>query len=132
MIVYLAHPIDHAEGNDHGATGAAVALAEAGFTAVYDPAAAWNGSANPIDDAMAVQTINLAAMTRANAVLALLPAGVTTVGTPIEVFQATELGIPAVVVASRSSLVLEWLGVDVVQDTNTAAAMLYELARGNA
>lgn len=112
MLAYLAGPID-AVGDDVGLRqlrqSAWRELAQVGF-AVYDPAQ--RPFHNAPGDPQACYDINEYALERSSAVLALLPPGRTTVGTPMEIQSAARAGkAVAAVVGEKWSMQLAGLGV---------------------
>ena len=103
-VIYLAGPIDQANGrrevNDMR-YNARMELAGR-YATIYDPAGAWN--VTPMDDLPlppTVQRVNDEALLSSDGVLALLPAGVPTVGTPYEIALALQHDIPTMVIADR-------------------------------
>ena len=95
--VYLAGPIDQDHGREADASKhQARTMLSARGAVVFDPSLAWVAGAKP---GPATQLTNDAAIDNADGVLALLPPGVATVGTPVEVARAAGRGIPVAVVA---------------------------------
>ena len=110
--VYLAEPIDQAQLRKGGPTTAwgrlltvtaAVLhnLGEAGYN-VYRPRAAWR--APRLDPR--IEEVNRTALCGADVIVAILPAGVPTIGVPAEITTATLLGLPAVVLHDGNSQAL--------------------------
>lgn len=104
MLLYLASPIDQANGNSVVADWRAEAkqyIRSRGWS-VYDPSTAFNcGELNPN-----VQRAHHSVMQHCDAVLALLPKGVPSIGTPMEVQYALDRQIPVIVVSSSVSWAL--------------------------
>lgn len=122
-IVYLAYPIDQA--SDWFPSYSLIrVLMEAGCT-VYNPKAAWN----QVNGQPGIQEVNQAAIDASDGVLALLPDGVPTVGTPIEIAYAAERHKPVVVFGSAriaKSPILASLEVPVYDTDAMAIARLLE------
>lgn len=111
-IAYLATPIDQAPTQREWVDIVAhmkVTLAVHGYC-VYIPASAWWV---PVDDQPhpAVEIVNRGALRQADLMVAYLPAGVASIGIPMEIEQAANLGIPVVVVSDVRSYALERPGV---------------------
>lgn len=110
--LYFAHPIDLAAGVavvGEPAIGAIQAAAKGAGWEVMDPATAYGAD---VGAEMRWET-NWLALENADAVLAWLPAGIPTLGTPLEIEKAVELGKPVCVVCSlsarqRSVVVAAW------------------------
>ncbi len=100
--VYLAHPIDgvdnraHAVQIDQMLRTAVRAITDQGNT-VYIPGAAWAHGPNS-QFGPSVQQVNNLAVETAGALLAVWPEGILSVGVPMEIQHAIDLGIPAYVV----------------------------------
>lgn len=92
MIIYYAHPIDQTRPTAMYDTIAA-ALVTRGHQ-LYRPSRAWSSSRLY----GAIQPINIAVLERCQMVVAYLPAGVPTIGTPLELQYAIDHQIPAVVI----------------------------------
>lgn len=127
-LVYVAGPIDQA-----GPYEAELAqlrtkvkdeLSAAGF-GTYDPSLPYQGGG--FRDAHAIHQINTAALREAAGMVALLPAGVATIGTPMEVQQAHDLGIPVVVIGGAGSVQLMGMGVPATENVGLAITELREL-----
>lgn len=107
--VYIAHPIDQARDRMWSSEVDIFKkwLSEQGDVGwVYDPAGAFvvgQGQRNP-----GLQEINDAALMRSGLVVAWLPAGVPTIGTPMEIERAARAGIPVAVVSDASSWALQY------------------------
>lgn len=108
-MIYLAGPID-APGAREGVKAlrdeARAVLRQAGF-AFFDPSTAYEGAVGSSPNA--VHAINEAAIANADAVLALLPEGIPTIGTPMEIWSAAQHGVPVMVVGGGSSMQLKAL-----------------------
>ena len=107
--VYLAYPIDQTTGEPRQLASIREFLAaEASW--VFDPGAAFTvgPSATPTP---AIREINRGALAHADILVAVMPAGVASVGVPMEVERAVMLGKPALVVSDAPSWMLQ-LGGD--------------------
>lgn len=95
-LIYLAGPIDMASDSDvleRARQHVKADLMHAGF-AVFDPMASYTGAPN---DPVAVESVNAAAIERSVGVYALLPDGIPTYGTPMEIYRAAAMGLPVAV-----------------------------------
>ena len=141
MFIYLAHPIDFA-GDQEQIIGVAVeetveALKDAGATAIYRPASAWTVAG---DMHAKIQEINIAALTRADAMMVIYPQSVPTIGVPFEMGIAHTCEIPMVMVRGRTtaearqmrsrSAILTYLGAPMYgyDDLSSAACRVVTLA----
>lgn len=104
MIVYLAGPIDHAVESDSQGLNLARSTVRGALlkhgASVYDPSRAWC-TTNASRDGHAIQDLNVAALDKADMMIALCPIGVPTVGTLWEVYSA---------LVERALPVAVWLG----------------------
>lgn len=110
MLCYLAGPIDFADPDgpvNRMRAECVEALIQGGY-AIFDPSTAYKGA---MGDPKAVMGYNEVAIERADCMLAMLPEGVPTVGTPMEIAMAVELGTPVAVVEGSGSMQLEAMGV---------------------
>jgi dUTP pyrophosphatase len=103
MLIYLACPIDQAKDAPRGwllreRRQIAEDLREAGHD-VYRPFSAFLGGACGPE----IQQVNQTALDAAAGVVALLPAGVPTLGTPVEIDQALRAGKPVLIVTDLTS-----------------------------
>lgn len=124
MLCYLAGPIDFADplGPTNQLRGECTqALINEGF-AVYDPSKAYAGA---MADPKAVIGLNDAAIERADCVLAMLPKGVASVGTPMEIGLAHGLGVPAAVVGCTGSMQLTAMGIPQYEGIGVSGAVAY-------
>jgi dUTP pyrophosphatase len=120
-LVYLAGPIDLATpelmagGIETDRAAANRELTRARHV-VYRPWHAFGMPTKPTPDHR-VEAVNRAALANADAMVALLPAGVPTIGTPMEIEFAASQDIPVVVVTNivRSSQALARHGVTVIR-----------------
>lgn len=118
--VYLAQPIDQASATvDRGQRTAELvqdvrdALSVDGYN-VYSPAKAWTCNGNPEP---AVQRINEHALKNCDALIAVLPEGIASIGVPMEILLAAQAGKPVVVITTVRSFALSNLeGVKVTDD----------------
>lgn len=98
MTVYLAHPIDHTNGNKvkQHLPKIAQACKDAGASGVFIPGEAWHF----IDTSTAqqVQHANLDVITYSDVLVAYWPLGVETVGVPLEVAHAHHRSVPIVII----------------------------------
>lgn len=96
-LIYMARPIDLVGAGAGGAwaqgvyTGAITTLGERGFV-TYDPSVAFKVGVGVEGTESWLQEINRAAMYRARGMMAVLPDGVPTIGTPMEIFEAARVG----------------------------------------
>lgn len=129
---YLASPIDGVndglltDGRGMVATQrktATRALDENGFV-VFDPSTAWHiGPGLPPDPRL--MTINMLVIDRCDAVLALLPLGVPTIGTILEIEYAVRMRKPTIVVTDQAQINKSWAlaGLEVALASNPAAGV---------
>jgi dUTP pyrophosphatase len=99
LFVYFARPIDQAGSNSWlGSLAQTIehklAAAEVG---AYRPAEAYLANPKYLDHALFIDESNNAAIYRADAFIAILPAGVPTLGTPVEINTALMLNKPTVI-----------------------------------
>lgn len=102
-VVYIASPIDqagtHAIEIDQARYDARSFLAGE-LMSFYDPKGAWHATTiGPTS--RAIQRVNDIALAESDGMLALLPAGVPTVGVPYEIALALQYGIPVMVVTPK-------------------------------
>lgn len=102
MYIYLAHPIDFANGNNTIGAIADTAIRELhayGATAIYRPGRAWktNNTMHP-----RLQMTNMHALREADGVFAILPEGVTSLGVPFELGYAWAMGLPVVLIRGEN------------------------------
>lgn len=126
--IYVASPLDQNPDRIGGVPGLIGLLMDSGATAVFNPGTAW-----VVDDPgglshKTIQDINVVALQQSDGVLAVLPPGVPTVGTPMEILLARQSSIPVVVVGTRSVVALTWLDVPVVEDPQVAVDTIIRLA----
>lgn len=113
MMVYYAHPIDQASTDGPANTVVRATdevLATALDVAVYSPSNAWSASGlTPPNHRL--QDVNMMALHGADVMVVALPAGVPTLGVPIEMHIALErLRLPVIVHTDLThSWVLAWL-----------------------
>lgn len=106
-LVYLAGPIDQA-GREEPWTirrRARQCLQAVGCT-IFDPSTAFDVPADIQYDSPELYRINCYAISRCDGVLALLPRGVPTIGTPIEIDRAWMEGLPVAIVGGQQSFQL--------------------------
>lgn len=119
-LAYLAGPIDQAGNREELWTDrqrARLLLREAGFV-VYDPSQAFTGSIESLREAddPRIGQMNWKALFAADAVMAMLPRGVPTIGTPMEMMAAVQNGTPVAVIGAQGSWqVAEMVGPQVWQ-----------------
>ena len=123
MNIYLARPIDQAHQAHPWVLEAHQLLQYYGFT-WFDPGAAFVAQG---ELTTWIDQVNLQALTEADAVLALLPAGTPRIGVPVEVARAVEYDVPVVVVHDARSYTLAGLGVPVFGNVAAAVAHLEQL-----
>lgn len=132
MLAYLAGPIDFCGDMpivDEWRSLAKGALVDHGF-AVFDPTLPY---VNPMGSPGRVHAINTASVASADALMAVLPPGVPTVGTPMEIADAHRLGRPVVVIGGRGSMQLNAMGIHCYHPENVgdAAKYLHHQVRSN-
>lgn len=118
--VYLAEPIDAT--NSRQELAAAMALFQRGI-ATYSPRCAWSSCYPPGPQ---IQEINGEALKRASVLLAVLPAGVPSIGVPMEMMQARIDRIPVIVLSNRrreDSAALVEFPCEWTDTADTAAAL---------
>lgn len=102
--MYLAHPIDQARPGLDPITNAVrhlQAMAYAQGVSLFRPAAAHRiGASGPVDDLVKVDNINRHAIWESDGVIAILPPGVPTLGTPAEVEHALMLNRPVAILTT--------------------------------
>lgn len=106
-LAYLAGPIDQAGTREELWTDrrrAKALLVQAGF-AVYDPSEAFSAKPETFRaaDDPRIGEVNWKALWSADAVMAMLPVGVPTIGTPMEVLNAAQNGQPVAVIGAEGS-----------------------------
>ncbi len=127
-MIYIASPLDQNPDRLGDVPELIRMLLDNGATAVYNPGTAWalqdpNGFSHK-----QVQDINVEALKHADGVLAVLPPGVPTVGTPMEILIARQATVPVVVIGARSLVALTWLDVPVVADPQVAVESIVRMA----
>lgn len=128
MLIYLARPIDQAEDPEHRAVDSSAGLlrmcAEDAIglanrpLAVYRPNRAWSVTGNLTPNEH-LQNANLEVLNRVDLLLAVIPAGVPTLGVPVEIEHALRVGVPVLILTDlESSWTVAWwaaqLGVQAV------------------
>lgn len=107
MFVYLARPIDQSNENswlDQMDRAIAFKLSMVGYGA-FRPYTAYMARIGDASHAQFVDRINTEALRNADALLAILPAGVPTLGTPVEISTALQLNKPTVIITDIESSV---------------------------
>lgn len=132
MLAYLAGPIDFCGDMpvvDEWRAIAKRALVDTGF-AVFDPTLPYE---NPMGSPGRVHAINSASVINADALMAVLPPGVPTIGTPMEIADAHHAGRPVVVIGARGSMQLNAMGIHCYHpdEALTAAQYLRSCVRTN-
>lgn len=127
-LIYFAHPIDYAAADVvRAVVDVRVQLVEAGHT-VFDPGEAWRV---PDDIDSRLQAVNLKVLAQADVVFAYLPPNVTTIGTVLEMVEASNLGIPVIAVLPKPSVALLTMGdpetVWQFTDARTAVEAIYQI-----
>lgn len=111
MLCYLAGPMDYCDPEStRGLRTEACALLEDRGFAVFDPTGAYKVA---MTDPEAVMEMNNLAIDRSDAVLAVWPPEIMSVGTPYEIFLAHRRGKPVVVVGPTRSMQLAACGIPV-------------------
>jgi len=115
MIVYLAAPLDFAEGTEIARLKAEVKESYKDKAWVFDPSTAWTAPTDLAPDGT-VHDANLALLSKADVVIAVLVRGVLTIGTVLEIQHAVDHNIPVVVLGDigQDSVALAELEVPVV------------------
>lgn len=114
VAVYLAYPIDSLQPGDSENLAHALQIIknhmirEEGLM-FFDPGRAW--SATDCSPDPRVQAVNNAALIRSDAVVAILPTAVASVGVPMEMAWAVSAGIPVHVIRDGFSWALQVQGV---------------------
>lgn len=123
--VYFAQPIDFTRGTPNPVAGAVFDdLTGHGYN-VYRPITAWTCGGEPEP---AIQRVNDGAIRHCDALVAILPPDTVTVGTPMEIQSAAQMGKPVVVVTPLRSFALAGLiGVAVVEDPHKAVPALRDM-----
>jgi dUTP pyrophosphatase len=103
--VYLAYPIDQDNRGDRGLKYAVMSSPAVAWA--YFPGDAFRVSTDPADITPAVTHINREALRQADVVVAALPAGVATIGVPMEIEAALSVNKPVVLVSDAPSWALE-------------------------
>lgn len=114
-LAYLAQPIDQVyDVTMHAAkTNQIASLLSAAGYAIYRPAKAWEVTKPPRLDPR-LEDVNGLALQLADVLVAYLPAGVPSIGVPMEIDRAIQSDIPVVVVTEVQSFSLQRQGVIVV------------------
>lgn len=104
-LIYIARPIDQAQGYAYGLDAADRIKAALNDEQIntYDPALAFATSGQP---GPLIADLNRHILSRANAIVALLPPGVATIGVPIEIDRAIAVGKPTLIVGGETSWAL--------------------------
>lgn len=113
--IYLATPIDQAQGGldrpwNRVVRAAPVEASTCPGVVVYHPARAFSVGPDNLPGGT-IEAINRAALAECQALVAVLPAGVPTVGVPREIEAAVQLGLPVAVVTDLATV--SWSLVDV-------------------
>lgn len=112
-MIYLAGPIDQISTNSP--VNELRALARSIGVALFDPSRAFRHADKDPDR---MHRINQAALHTCDGMLALLPKGVPTIGTPMEVQAAHNAGIPVAVISGTVSFQLAGMGVRTWPETS--------------
>lgn len=110
-VIYLASAIDQAQDSDeeyHHRTSVrdlANKICGWGFP-VYTPAHAWKTPGRH-GESLAIDSVNRAALSRADILVAYLPGGVASIGVPTEIEAHTAAGKTAIVIGQFNSVVLD-------------------------
>ena len=122
--IYLAYPIDQAKINtadsdftfDDVEKFKQMCVFEFGASWVFDPGDAF--LANPDAPTRGVMRINRAALNAADAVVAFLPAGVPSIGVPMEIDRAVAAGKTVIVYSDVQSFALDYPSSNVTRYAN--------------
>jgi dUTP pyrophosphatase len=111
-LVYLAYPIDQAQGGEtpqwHRQMGLVRQWLYQRGWGIYDPGSAWMVGSGQAPDRR-LQSVNSMALGRSDAVVAFLPPGVPSIGVPMEIQKAAQSGIPVLVIGGADSWALAGL-----------------------
>ena len=99
-IVYLAEPIDHAPRRFGVSVFEWLQVAKC---TVYSPRSAWGVVGAPRRE---IQQVNRAALARSQGLLAIIPDHVPSIGVPMEIYHAQQLGIPIAILCGQQSWAL--------------------------
>ena len=132
-IIYLAYPIDNVDDREAGKLQADVTearnfLLRSHDTVIFDPGRGYmlTQHEDGAEPDPRVQACNRAVVANSDAVLAILPHYVNSVGVPMEVQLASSLGVPALVVRDKTSWALQGSGIYQYTDLHAALeASLY-------
>jgi dUTP pyrophosphatase len=126
-MIYIAHPYDqtHVEADWSTSLRAAIIRVEVALDMAEAPAF-WptRPYSHPMEDKESTYAINEFAVRRCSSMLAILPPGVPSIGVPMEIQTAYNLGKPVAVVGGLKSLQLEAMGVRMFNDTDEAISWL--------
>lgn len=104
-IVYLAQPIDQAPFHEDDwrshLPGIILTLHSYGYY-TYQPARAWDVGDPPAVPDRRIEQVNDAALVRADLLVAVMPAGVPTIGVPMEIERAIQYRVPVIVHWARN------------------------------
>ena len=120
MLIYYAHPIDQRTIENEGLP---LMITSRGG-AIYDPGQAWivSMAARPKPG---LQRANLAVLRNCDGILVHLHPDVMSIGTTLELVEAANHGIPALVFGRlRSSWALSYLGIEQTDDVDEVARWL--------
>lgn len=104
MLVYIAGPIDFVQRSLEDQRSRAAKCVQDAKLATYDPSKPFGAGSFAAKELVA---INYAALREAAGVIAFLPSGVPTVGTPMEIQQAHDAGKPVAVIGGTGSVQLD-------------------------
>lgn len=124
-IAYLAQPIDQVVDRDVWLRATAqihTELSRLGYT-VYQPARAWRVPLNAELDGR-LEAVNREALGQADLLVAYLPAGVPSIGVPMEIAQALQDKIPVVAITTVQSYSLQRPGIHIVADSTEIEAAI--------
>lgn len=118
-LVYFAHPIDLVSNDEISLIARVSALASEAGLNLYRPASAYDVSVRTPETRSAIDRVNQAALRNCDALLAVLPSEMPTLGTPIEIERAASAGMPVLVISDswqilQSVQVQGWINAGVV------------------
>lgn len=125
MILYYAHPIDQATTTNSGVEK----IASQRGVVLFDPAGGWRvpPGAQPQPE---MQQANLDVLRRCDGVIAYLDQRVLSIGVTIELVEAHNHGIPALVYGDlKPSWALTYLGIEQTKDLDRVARWMEGLGK---
>lgn len=129
LVAYLAGPVDQAGGHDQPWRTAVDSNLRAQGFIVFRPWEAFSLNAAQVRPDHRVEQVNRHALGLADVLIAMLPGGVPTIGTPMEIEYALQQGIPVVVLTNNTgSFSLSDPRIQLARDPVEAVASAWMLA----